>query len=73
MPIETIDAFRDHGKVAETLTQNVDEAKKALEDLAKTGIDLDDITRKLENEGIEKFNQAYEKLIKSIDTQKRKL
>ena len=73
LPIETIDAFRDHGKVAETLTQNVDEAKKALEDLAKTGIDLDDITRKLENEGIEKFNQAYEKLIKSIDTQKRKL
>ena len=73
LPVETIDAFRDHGKVAETLTQNVDEAKKALEDLAKTGIDLDEITRKLENEGIEKFNQAYEKLIKSIDAQKRKL
>ncbi|KEY19609.1 transaldolase [Kaistella antarctica] len=73
LPIETIDAFRDHGKVAETLTQNLDEAKKALEELAKVGIDMDEITRKLENEGIEKFNQAYEKLIKSIDTQKRKL
>lgn len=73
LPIETLDTFRDHGKVAETLTQNVAEASKALEDLARVGIDLDEITRKLENEGIEKFNQAYEKLIKSIDTQKRKL
>lgn len=73
LPMETIDAFRDHGKVTETLTQNVDEANKAMDELAKIGIDIDEITRKLENEGIEKFNQAYEKLLKSIDNQKRKL
>ncbi|SFI15117.1 transaldolase [Halpernia frigidisoli] len=72
LPIETIDAFRDHGNAAETLTQNADEAKKALEELKEKGIDLDKITQKLEDEGIEKFNDAYDKLLKSIDDQKNK-
>lgn len=73
LPMETIDVFRDHGKVAETLTENLVDADKAMEELEKTGIDIDKITQKLEEEGIEKFNQAYEKLLKSIDSQKRKL
>ncbi|QDP86548.1 transaldolase [Chryseobacterium sp. SNU WT5] len=73
LPIETIDAFRDHGKAEETLTTNLEEAKKAMAELKEKGIDIDKITQKLEDEGIEKFNQAYEKLIKSIDNQKRKL
>ena len=72
LPIETIDAFRDHGNAEETLTQNIDEANKAMAELKEKGIDIDQITQKLEDEGIEKFNQAYEKLIKSIDDQKRK-
>ena len=72
LPMETIDAFRDHGKVADTLTQGLDEANKTMEELKDAGIDIDIITQKLENEGIEKFNKAYEKLIKSIDDQKRK-
>lgn len=73
LPMETIDAFRDHGIAAETLTTNLDEANKAMEELKNKGIDIDKVTQKLEDEGIEKFNQAYEKLIKSIDAQKRKL
>lgn len=71
LPMETIDAFRDHGKVAETLTQGLDEANKVMAELKDKGIDIDKITQKLEDEGIEKFNKAYEKLIKSIDDQKR--
>lgn len=73
LPKETLDAFRDHGKVAETLTENIDDAYKTMEDLEKIGISIDKITQKLENEGIEKFNQAYEQLLKSIDEKKRKL
>ena len=72
LPMETLDAFRDHGNVAETLTQNIGDANQAMEDLEKIGIDIDKITQKLENEGIEKFNGAYEKLLKSINEQKRK-
>ncbi len=73
LPIETIDAFRDHGNAEETLTTNLDEANKTMDELKDKGIDIDKITQILEDEGIEKFNQAYEKLIKSINDQKRKL
>ncbi len=72
LPMATIDAFRDHGKVAETLTQDISDSNKAMAELEKIGIDIDKITQKLEDEGIEKFNVAYEKLLKSIDDQKRK-
>ena len=72
LPMETIDAFRDHGNATETLTTDLDEANKTMEELKNKGIDIDKITQKLEDEGIEKFNHAYEKLIKSIDDQKRK-
>lgn len=71
LPLETIDAFRDHGKVAETLTQHIDDARKVLAELSSKGIDIDTITHKLEIEGVDKFNKAYDKLIKSIDDQIR--
>lgn len=70
LPMETIDAFRDHGTVADTVTQNMDKANSALDKLKDLGIDIDDVTKKLEDEGIEKFNQAYDKLLESIDQQK---
>lgn len=72
LPMETIDAFRDHGTAADTVTQDIKKADKILEDLKNMGIDIDDITHKLEVEGIEKFNQAYDKLIKSITDQRPK-
>ncbi|WP_417428403.1 transaldolase [Halpernia sp.] len=72
LPLETIDAFRDHGKVTDSLTEGIDEANKVMDDLKNLGINIDEITQKLEDEGIEKFNQAYDKLLKSIDNQKQK-
>lgn len=72
LPMETIDAFRDHGKVADTISKDIDTSNKALDDLNNLGIDIDRITQRLENEGIEKFNKAYEQLLKSIADQKRK-
>lgn len=72
LPMETIDAFRDHGKAAETLTTGIDHASKVMEKLKASEIDIDEITQKLENEGIEKFNKAYDKLLKSIEEQKPK-
>ena len=72
LPPKTIDAFRDHGKVAETLTEGIDQANEAMDFLKAKGIDINMITQKLEDEGIEKFNEAYDKLLKSIDDQKQK-
>lgn len=72
LPMKTIDAFRDHGKAAETLTKGLDQANKAMDYLKEKGIDIDIITQKLEDEGIEKFNKAYDQLLESIDDQKQK-
>lgn len=70
LPLETINAFRDHGTVAETLTQNLEQSEQYMNDLKNVGIDIDEITQKLEDEGVEKFNVAYAKLMKSIEEKK---
>src|ERR671922_972177 len=59
MPDETIEAFQDHGEVAPTLEQGIDEAKSVFERFAEAGIDYDDVTRTLEREGVEKFSDSF--------------
>ncbi|MGH3006241.1 MAG: transaldolase [Gaiellaceae bacterium] len=66
MPEETIQAFQDHGKVAETLEQGLDEARRTFERLAEAGVDYDDVTRTLEREGVEKFADSFSELIEGI-------
>jgi len=72
LPKDTLEAFRDHGKVTNDLTKNLDRATKVLQLLKDKGIDLDRITQKLENEGIEKFNASFNTLLKGIEEQKKK-
>lgn len=72
LPMETIDAFRDHGNASESLITEIDEANKVMAELKDMRIDIDEITQKLEDEGVEKFNNAYDKLLKSIADQKQK-
>ena len=72
IPMETLVAFRDHGNAANTLDQGLDEATKTLEQIKAAGIDLAKITQQLEEEGIEKFNQPYDKLLAAIEKQKQK-
>jgi transaldolase len=73
VPLETIEAFRDHGIAANTLETGLDKATETLERLKKAGIDIDKITQQLEDEGIEKFNAPFEKLLKAIEDQKAKV
>lgn len=70
VPLETIAAFRDHGQVANHLEENLDLATNQLAQLKENGIDIDAITQKLEDEGIEKFNKAYEKVLAAVEKQK---
>lgn len=72
LPIETIDAFRDHGKVDSNLEIHLPEATWALQQLKDNGININEITQKLEEEGIEKFNKAYHALLNAIDEKKKK-
>lgn len=72
IPIETLDAFNDHGQTENRLEADLDKATQALEQLKEKGINIDVITQKLEDEGIEKFNKAYGQLLKAIEEQKQK-
>jgi transaldolase len=66
MPDETIEAFQDHGEVAPTLEQGVDEAKRVFEQFEQAGVDYDDVTATLEREGVEKFSASFSELLDGI-------
>ncbi|OOQ60382.1 hypothetical protein BC343_25515 [Mucilaginibacter pedocola] len=65
-PVETIDAFRDHGIVNDTLEQGLDAAEDTLNQIRHAGIDMQQISRQLEEEAIEKFNQPFKKMLAAI-------
>jgi transaldolase len=66
MPEETIRAFQDHGEVALTLEEGIDEARELFERIADAGIDYDDVTATLEREGVEKFSDSFAELLEGI-------
>jgi transaldolase len=66
LPRETIDAFRDHGKVAATIERDLDGARATLAGLSEVGIDMKAVTDQLEKEGVEKFAQSFDELIDGI-------
>ena len=73
MPEETIDAFQDHGDVALTLEQGLDEARRVFEQLAEAGVDYDDVTRVLEEEGVQKFADSFSELLDGIRAKRGEL
>lgn len=66
LPMETIDAFLDHGKIADHLENNLLKAQNQLNQLSENGINLDDLTQQLEKEGVVKFNKSYDSLLKAV-------
>jgi len=70
VPPETLDAFRDHGKVAPALGQNEREAEDVVGQLVSMGISLHSIGQELTEEGVEKFIDSYHQLIEVL-SQKR--
>jgi transaldolase len=73
MPEETIEAFQDHGEVALTLEQGLAEAKQVFDDLAAAGVDVDDVTRVLEEEGVQKFSDSFAELLEGIRAKRGEL
>lgn len=66
VPPATLDAFRDHGKLRDSLEENVPDAERALAELARSGISLDAITDKLVDEGVQLFAEAADKLLGAV-------
>jgi len=73
IPIETLEAFNDHGKAESHLEDDLDKATQLLLQLKEKEVEINTITQQLEDEGIEKFNKAYDKLLEAIENQKRQV
>ena len=69
VPLDTIEAFREGGTPANTLETDLDKAADTLERIKAAGIDIGEVARQLEEEGIEKFITPYSKLIDAIAQQ----
>jgi transaldolase len=65
IPPATFDAFRDHGKLRPSLTENVDQAVKTMSDLEKAGMSMKEITDKLLVDGIKLFADAFNELLEA--------
>jgi transketolase len=72
MPEETISAFADHGKVGPTLERGFDEARATIAAVERAGIDLRAVATELENDGIKKFREPFEKLLDYVDRAQHK-
>ncbi|HEX4384211.1 MAG TPA: transaldolase [Myxococcales bacterium] len=70
LPLATLNAFNDHGKVADTITKNVPEARAQLKKLAEVGIDLEKVCADLTEAGLELFSKAMEGLLAAMNKRK---
>jgi len=68
MPDATLDAFDDHGTVARTADADPDGARAVVAQLREIGIDIDDVTRVLEEEGVAAFEKSYDELLGALQT-----
>ncbi|MCC6804880.1 MAG: transaldolase [Anaerolineae bacterium] len=66
VPPETLALFKDHGTVAGTLDQGIEEAEQTLDRLANAGVDLDDVTRRLQVDGVASFSDSFQKLMDEV-------
>ncbi len=66
MPPATVDAFRDHGLLRQSLTEDVPGAQKVMDDLARAGISIKQVTDKLTDDGVKLFADAFDKLLAAV-------
>jgi transaldolase len=67
MPPATIEAFRDHGRLRNSLTEDVNGAQKVMDDLARAGIPIKEVTTKLTEDGVRLFADAFDKLLAAVE------
>ena len=73
MPPTTMDAFRDHGRVAETLTADVALAEHDLAEAEGLGLDLDGVTKALVVDGVKQFADAFDGLLKAVAEKRKRM
>ncbi len=73
MPPATIEAFRDHGQIAQTVDTNIDGERKLIAELEDFGISLESVTDKLLVDGLESFQKSFDSLLARIQSKSSEL
>ncbi len=73
MPLKTLEAFRDHGRVRLSIEENLSQAQADMAALEEVGIHYDQVTRQLQEEGVQKFIDSFQKLFQCIESKQHKL
>jgi transaldolase len=71
MPLETIQNFRDHGRVSRTIENAIPQASAEFAALEEVGIHYDQVTQQLQDEGVQKFTDSFHELFKGIESKKQ--
>ena len=70
MPPNTLQAFKDHGLVKLTITENVEQSRQLMDQLAEINIDMQAVTQQLEEEGVASFFKSFENLLKIVENKR---
>ena len=73
MPEATVSAFRDHGVVASTLNQGLDQAQEVMDGLDELGISMEEITDRLQRDAVRLFVEPFDNLLAAIEVQREAL
>jgi transaldolase/glucose-6-phosphate isomerase len=73
IPPETLRAFKDHGTAAPTLEEGLDEAEQIMDMLAEVGVDMEQVTRQLQVDGVEAFSESFRNLLDQVDAKRNVL
>ncbi|MFL6265615.1 MAG: transaldolase family protein, partial [Actinomycetes bacterium] len=73
LPEATIAAFEDHGTLARSITSGVGDAEAVMDRLAEVGVDMDDVGRTLEDQGVASFHQSFTHVLEALESKARQL
>jgi transaldolase len=73
LPEATIAAFEDHGTIARTIDEGVEDAEAVMDALAEVGVDMDDVGRTLEDQGVASFHQSFAHVLQALESKARQL
>jgi transaldolase len=73
MPEATLEAFDDHGTVARTVDADFAAAQDVVDRVSAVGVDLDDVARVLEDEGVAAFSKSFDELITTLEAKAAEL
>jgi transaldolase/transaldolase/glucose-6-phosphate isomerase len=71
LPPETLEAYRDHGDPKVRIADDLADARRVFEGLANAGIDTGQIFRELEEDGVRKFSDSYDALLKALEEKEK--